>query len=69
MDSVASRIRSPPQNHIAASVVHIHKVMGTNPTDMKNTNGYRRWMILLYVEKTPGLDRITSIFRVELTIL
>ena len=31
------------------SIVHIHTVMGIIPTDIKNTKGYRRPMVLLVV--------------------
>lgn len=31
------------------SVVHIHMLMGTIPTDKKNTNGNRRPMVFLFI--------------------
>ena len=68
-DSWVSEIVSYSQYHRYFSVIHIHRLIGTVPMDKKNTSGYRRRMVLLFVEKTSGLGRIASIFRVELTIL
>lgn len=51
------------------SIVHIHTLMGTIPTDMKKTKGYRRSMVLLIIRNTFRSGTVALIFRVELTTL
>jgi len=41
----------PPR---VVSVVHTHILKGTSPTDMKNMNGNRRLMVLLFVKCATG---------------
>jgi hypothetical protein len=55
-DISVSRIHSSLY-HRVISVIHIQKLKGTIPTDRKNTNGYRRRMVFLFVEKSLGLGR------------